>query len=151
VASGKVLDIPAFSKTPETPVQQWEANGGSNQQWRFEVSSLSNYANSLSIKMTSFIAGGGVTLQLTGSGFEASSFTPRIINGPGWNGESAYPMSAPFNCDAHGNFNLQINYHYEYDSQPFPGPVLIVLEDAQGTISAMATCPQSWFPSSQAG
>ncbi len=33
VNSGLVLDVPAFSKTPGTDIQQWTGNGGTNQLW----------------------------------------------------------------------------------------------------------------------
>jgi hypothetical protein len=35
VNSGQVLDVPAFATTPGTLIEQWPANGGTNQQWTF--------------------------------------------------------------------------------------------------------------------
>ena len=33
-ASGKVLDDPGFSTSNGTPIDQWQLNGGTNQQWK---------------------------------------------------------------------------------------------------------------------
>jgi glucosylceramidase len=33
VATGKVLDVPGFSTSDGTLIQQYQANGGSNQKW----------------------------------------------------------------------------------------------------------------------
>jgi endo-1,4-beta-xylanase len=36
VNSGQVLDVPAFSLDPGTLIEQWDFNGGSNQQWELQ-------------------------------------------------------------------------------------------------------------------
>ena len=37
VNSGQVLDLPGFSMSRGTLIQQWPANGGTNQQWTFRA------------------------------------------------------------------------------------------------------------------
>jgi hypothetical protein len=83
--------------------------------------------------------------------FEANSFQAFIVNGLGWNGRSAIPMSDVFTAPTQTNFVYDFTYHYAHGSQSSAAPALVILEDGQGDISAIFVCPPSYFPNSTAG
>jgi hypothetical protein len=51
VNSGEVLDVPNFSTSPGTLIQQYPANGGTNQQWRFSLAPGSTGYEIVSVDM----------------------------------------------------------------------------------------------------
>lgn len=123
-----VLDVPDFSTTQGTKIQQWTENGGTNQQWLFYPQATGN------ITVTGSGRGYG-TIQITGWGFAANTVVCPFLSSAGTGQCATVLANGTFSTTA---FTGNVRFYYTSSG---PNYVVATIEDHNGNVLAIGSVP----------